>query len=79
MLSRRLLRLKVIKGLYAHIKSESDNLQASEKSLVLSIDKTYELYIQMLGLIVDVARYAEERQEIARQKKLPTYNKSLPL
>ena len=73
MLSRRLLRLKVIKGLYAHIKSESDNLQASEKSLVLSIDKTYELYIQMLGLIVDVARYAEERQEIARQKKLPTY------
>ena len=73
MLSRRLLRLKVIKSLYAHIKSESDNLQASEKSLVLSIDKTYELYIQMLGLIVDVARYAEERQEIARQKKLPTY------
>ena len=48
-------------------------MQASEKSLVLSIDKTYELYIQMLGLIVDVARYAEERQEIARQKKLPTY------
>ena len=73
MLSRRLLRLKVIKGLYAHIKSESDNLQASEKSLVLSIDKTYELYIQMLGLIVEVARYAEARQEIARQKKLPTY------
>ena len=73
MLSRRLLRLKVVKGLYAHIKSESDNLQASEKSLVLSIDKTYELYIQLMGLIVDVARYAEERQEIARQKKLPTY------
>lgn len=67
------MRLKVIKGLYAHIKSESDNLQASEKSLVLSIDKTYELYIQMLGLIVEVARYAEARQEIARQKKLPTY------
>ena len=73
MLSRRLLRLKVVKGLYAHIKTESDNLQASEKSLVLSIDKTYELYIQLMGLIVDVARYAEERQEIARQKKLPTY------
>ena len=73
MLSRRLLRLKVVKGLYAHIKSESDNLQASEKSLVLSIDKTYELYIQLMELIVDVARYAEERQEIARQKKLPTY------
>ena len=74
MLSRRLLRLKVIKGLYAHIKSESANLPASEKSLILSIDKTYELYIQMLGLIVEVARYAEARQEIAKQKKLPTYD-----
>lgn len=73
MLSRRLLRLKVIKALYAHIESESDNLQASEKSLVASIDKTYDLYFQMLELIVDIARYAEERQEIARHKKLPTH------
>lgn len=73
MLSRRLLRLKVIKALYAHIESESANLQASEKSLVASIDKTYDLYFQMLELIVGIARYAEERQEIARHKKLPTY------
>ena len=73
MLSRRLLRLKVIKSLYAHIKSEAPNLQASAKSLVLSIDKTYELYFKMLWLAVDVARYAEERQDIARRKKLPTY------
>ena len=73
MLSRRLLRLKVIKALYAHIESESDNLQASEKSLVASIDKTYDLYFQMLELIVDITRYAEERQEIARHKKLPTH------
>lgn len=62
----------MIKVLYAHIESESDNLQASEKSLVASIDKTYDLYFQMLGLIADIARYAEERQEIARHKKLPT-------
>ncbi|MBP3483151.1 MAG: transcription antitermination protein NusB [Alistipes sp.] len=73
MLSRRLLRLKVIKSLYAHIKSESDNIRASEKNLVLSIDKTYELYFRMLLLAVDIARYAEERQEIAGRKKLPTY------
>ena len=46
---------------------------ASEKTLVASIDKTYDLYFQMLSLIVEVARYADERQQAAMQKKLPSY------
>lgn len=73
MLSRRLLRIKVAKNLYAHLKSGADNLRASEKNLVESIDKAYDLYFQMMSLIVEVARYAEGRQEIAKQKKLATY------
>ena len=73
MISRRLLRIKVVKALYAHMKSESDSLQASEKTLVASIDKTYDLYFQMLSLVAEVARYAEQRQEAAKQKKLPTF------
>lgn len=73
MLSRRLLRVKVAKTLYAHLKSGSDNLKASEKNLVESIDKAYDLYFQMMSLIVEVARYAESRQEIAKQKKLATH------
>lgn len=73
MLSRRLLRVKVAKNLYAHLKSGSDNLKTSEKNLIESIDKAYDLYFQMMSLIVEVARYAESRQELAKQKKLPTY------
>ena len=73
MLSRRLLRVKVTKCLYAHLKSGSDSLKASEKNLVESIDKAYDLYLLMMSLAVDVARYAESRQEVARQKMLPTY------
>lgn len=73
MISRRLLRIKALKALYAHLKSESDSLMASEKTLVASINKTYDLYFQMLSLIVEVARYADERQQAAMQKKLPTY------
>ena len=73
MISRRLLRIKALKALYAHLKSESDSLMASEKTLLASIDKTYDLYFQMLSLIVEVARYADERQQAAMQKKLPTY------
>ena len=73
MLSRRLLRVKVAKNLYAHLKSGSDSLKASERNLVESIDKAYDLYYLMMSLVVDVARYAESRQKIARQKMLPTY------
>ena len=73
MLSRRLLRIKVIKALFAHIKSGADNMMASEKTLMASVDKAYDLYFQILVLPVEVARYAEQRIEIARQKKLPTF------
>ena len=73
MLSRRLLRTKVIKALFAHIKSGADNMIASEKTLMTSVDKAYDLYFQILNLPVEIARYAEQRQELAKQKKLPTY------
>jgi len=55
------------------MKSESDSLTASEKTLVASIDKTYDLYFQMLALIVEIAHYAEQRQEAAKHKRLPTF------
>lgn len=73
MLSRRLLRIKVLKSLYAHLKSDSTSLKVSEKQLVESINKAYDLYFQMLSLVVEVARYAEGRQELAKQKRLATY------
>lgn len=72
MFSRRFLRIKVIKALYAHFKSDSDSVAVSEKELVKSIDKSYDLYFQMLRLVADVRVYAEERIEIGRRKKLPT-------
>ena len=65
--------MKVAKSLYAHLKSGSDNLKASEKYLVESIDKAYDLYFQMMSLIVEVSRYAESRQELAKQKRLATH------
>ena len=72
MLSRRLLRIKDIKALYAHFKSESDSLIVSEKNLLFSIDKTYQLYHLLLYLVVNVQRYAEHRIELGRKKHLPT-------
>ncbi len=73
MLSRRLLRIKVLKTLFAHIQSGADNMIASEKNLMASVDKAYDLYFQLLTLPVELAEYARSRQELARQKRLPTY------
>ena len=47
MLSRRLLRIKVVKALFAHLKSGADNMIASEKTLMTSVDKAYDLYFQI--------------------------------
>ncbi len=73
MLSRRLLRIKVAKALFAHLKSDADNLIASEKTLMASIDKSYDLFFQLLALPVELVRYARQRQEIAKATKLPTF------
>ncbi len=73
MLSRRLLRIKVLKALFAHLKSESDNMIASEKNLVATVDKAYDLYFQLLTLPEQLVKYAQERIDIAKQKKLPTF------
>lgn len=72
MLSRRLLRVKVVKALFAHLKSGAENMIASEKTLLTSVDKAYDLYFQLITLPVELARYAEQRQELAKQKQLPT-------
>lgn len=73
MLSRRILRVKVAKAVYAHLQTECDNIPATEKNLIASIDKAYDLYFHMLSLLPELVRYAEARQEIARNKMLATY------
>jgi N utilization substance protein B len=73
MISRRLLRIKILQILYAHFNAEGTGIVKSEKDLVFSIQKAYDLYYYLLLLIIAVKRYAETRIEIARNKKLPTY------
>lgn len=73
MLSRRLLRIKVLKALFAHMQSGADSMSLSEKELIASVDMAYDLYFQMLLLPVAIADYGRNRLELARNKKLPTY------
>jgi transcription antitermination protein NusB len=72
MISRRILRIKILQILYAYFQSEDNSLNKLEKELFFSIQKTYDLYHYLLLLIVEIADYANSRIEIARQKKIPS-------
>ena len=74
MLSRRVLRTKVVKAVYAHTQCEGSTPVSSEKNLILSIDRAYDLYFHLLALVPEIAEYAAERIRIGENKKLPTYD-----
>ena len=74
MLSRRILRTKVVKAVYAYTQCEGITPVASEKNLVASINKAYDLYFHLLALVPEIAEYAAERIRIGENKKLPTYD-----
>jgi len=73
MISRRILRIKVMQALYAYYKNAGEaSINDIEKELFFSVNKTYDLYHYILLLIVDVSDYANKRIEKAQNKKLPS-------
>ena len=72
MLSRRLLRIKVMQTVYTYHKNEGITLQQAENNMFHSISKSFELYHLLLLLLVDVQAYAANRIEIGRNKKRPS-------
>ncbi len=73
MISRRLLRIKILQVLYAHFNADDSGIVKSEKDLIFSIQKAYDLYFYLLLLMIAVKRYGESRIELARNKRLPTH------
>lgn len=72
MISRRIIRTKVLQILYAHVSSSEKTLHQSETELQLSIKKTYDLYHLLLALPGEVQNFAEGKIESRKLKKLPT-------
>jgi N utilization substance protein B len=74
MVSRRILRIKIMQSLYAYFKNDGESsINNSEKELLFSIQKTYDLYHYMFLLLIEIADYAESRIDIALNKKVPVY------
>ena len=68
MISRRLLRAKVLQILYAFFTKKDVSLQQSEKELYHSIGKTVDLYFYLLLLAVEIKERAVKIIEIRKNK-----------
>jgi len=72
MLSRRLLRVKVVQMAYAHYQKGEVSIQQTEKELFHSIAKSHEMYHAFLLLLLELKNFAENRIEVRKQKKRPS-------
>ncbi len=80
MINRNLLRMKVVQVLYSYYKNnkEENDFSVAQDELLLSIDKTYELYHYFFQLIVEITDYAERKltkrliseEDFSKNKKL---------
>jgi N utilization substance protein B len=72
MLNRRYLRIKVYQALYAYWQSDGGSAARIEKELFLSIERTFDLYVQLMLIFGELHRIAGNRIMDRRQKHLPT-------
>ena len=73
MVSRRLLRVKVLQICYAYLKSNDQTINQAEKELFFSIEKSHELYHYLILLTIDIVQFAESRIELAKKKRIPSH------
>ena len=78
MLSRRLIRIKVFKSLFAFEGSGSDSVNASQKMLLESCEKTRDLYYFLLNIIPSIVEVARERIAAGMRKFRPTEAEANP-
>ena len=72
MISRRIIRTKVLQILYAHVSSPEKTITQSESELHFSIRKTYDLYHLLFAILGEISDFASERIESRKMKNLPT-------
>ncbi|HBL77877.1 MAG: transcription antitermination factor NusB [Bacteroidetes bacterium GWF2_42_66] len=72
MISRRIIRIKVLQILYAFYTSPDKSINNTEKELFFSLQKTFDLYHYLLALPVEIVKYAESRIELRKNKHFPT-------
>ena len=77
MISRRILRIKVLQTIYSYYQGEGELINA-QRELAASIDRSYDLYFYILQLCVEVADYCDRQQEAAKLKYMATLSELNP-
>ncbi len=72
MINRRHIRVKVLQSLYAFHQSHNQDVNSGINELMKSIEKTYELYLYQLTLLVELKWQEERILEEGQMKQLPT-------
>ena len=78
MISRRLVRIKAFKCLFAYEGSGADNLAAAEKDLIQSCEKVRDLYYFLLNIASSIVEVASERIAVGLRKFHPTEQEANP-
>ena len=78
MLNRRHLRIKVLQVMYAFFQTEDEDILKSEKQLLQSIERMYELYLWFLLTFEEVQRFSAQRIEDRMKKVRPTADDLAP-
>ncbi|MGL4364431.1 MAG: transcription antitermination factor NusB [Bacteroidales bacterium] len=72
MISRRLLRIKVLKVVFSALSTDTQNIENAQKELQYSLHKTYELYHYLMHLAEVLRDVAQQQVELGKQKQRPT-------
>ncbi|MEQ8324309.1 MAG: transcription antitermination protein NusB [Vicingaceae bacterium] len=72
MFNRRFLRVKIFQALYAHFQKDSTEILKSQNELQLSISRTFDLFLYLLILPVELKAQGEKRLEESTKKAMPT-------
>jgi len=80
MINRELIRIKIVQLTYAYYQNGNRNIDTAEKELLFSLSKAYDLYNNLLALILAVTKEVRHRIEIeaaraAREGKEPPSEK----
>ncbi len=68
MINREIIRIKIVQLTYAYYQNGNKNIDSAEKELFFSLSKAYDLYNQLLMLIVAVTRESRRRLEVIQTK-----------
>lgn len=72
MLNRRHLRIKVLQVLYAYYQGQGSDIHQTEKELLISIERMYDMYLYLLLALPEVQRAAQNRQAELKKKMRPS-------